>query len=459
MKKKTLINLFIFAIILISLSTLCAKRWNVWFGNPPEATYRVDEKIDRVMLTMGDEKDSRYVTWVNGESDNPCWLDYVEEGSSDTLTIKGDVTNFVSRSGRTSFYSAQMTSLRDDYDYSYRIRSESDTSEWFSFYYRDTVAFSCLFFGDIQEDEGAGFDTILPNVMKANKDVDFLLFGGDLIERPTDQYWRLTHKILDSVKKEYPILSVPGNHEYLKGVQRVLEGRFPLTFKYFEKNMNEYGENALYTFVQGDARFYFLDSNRDFWNYFQQRKWLKEQLSKSLQKWNVVVLHHPLFSVRGKFRNLMQRIFFNDVLEEYSVDVVLQGHEHVYARFSVEEEDGQMKSPLRIVSYASQKIYNMSFVGDVSKWGTGERFYQKLTFSEDTLNLKTYAMGKELYDEVSIVKNKKGRRFVDEGLHIPQRIYVPKWFRENKRAKRVKEFEDNIKEWKEENPDALLRDE
>lgn len=459
MKKSSRVKLAIALVVLVALVVLCVKRWDVWFGNPPEASFEVEEKIDRVLLTMGDETNSRYVTWVSGGSEGSCWLDYYAVGSSDTLTIEAEPQVYHSRSGKTCFYSASLENLKNGADYSYRVRAISDSTDWYSFHYQDSIDFSFLFFGDVQEDEDAGFDTLLPAAVRQNKDVQFLLFGGDLIERPTDHYWRITHRMLDSVKKNYPILSVAGNHEYLKGVERTLEERFPLTFKYFQKNMKAHGENALYTFAQGDVRFYFLDSNRDFWNFFQQRTWLKEQLEQSKQKWNVVVLHHPLHSVRGRFRNLMQRLFFDGVIEDYGVDLVLQGHEHVYARFDVETEEGQMVGPLRLVSYASQKVYNMTFVGDVCKWGTGERFYQRITLSADTLNLKTYVMGKELYDNVSIVKNSEGCKFIDEGQQIPQRIYVPEWFQKNKRAKRVKEFSDNIEEWKAEHPDALIREE
>lgn len=229
MKKSSRVKLAIALVVLVALVVLCVKRWDVWFGNPPEASFEVEEKIDRVLLTMGDETNSRYVTWVSGGSEGSCWLDYYVVGSSDTLTIEAEPQVYHSRSGKTCFYSASLGNLKNGADYSYRVRAISDSTDWYSFHYQDSNDFSFLFFGDVQEDEDAGFDTLLPAVVRQNKDVQFLLFGGDLIERPTDHYWRITHRMLDSVKKNYPILSVTGNHEYLKGVERTLEERFPLT--------------------------------------------------------------------------------------------------------------------------------------------------------------------------------------------------------------------------------------
>jgi hypothetical protein len=160
------------------------------------------------------------------------------------------------------------------------------------------------------------------------------------------------------------------------------------------------------------------------------------------------VLHHPVHSTKGFFNGLMVRLFFEDVLEDYNVDVVLQGHEHVYARTS-STTTNELKEPLYLVTYSSQKDYPMKFYGDVAKWGTADRYYQKFEVSFDSIVMNTFTSTHQLYDKVVLIKDDSGKLVMkDLGADIPQRIEVSDWFRANKREKRIKEFEESIEKWK-----------
>ena len=434
--------------VIIGVSILCILRWKAWFGNPDEPAYDIQHTPSRILLTMGNSDDSRFVTWQYDSIVQPGWLDYYENGSSDTITLETMAEKYRSRAGVSAFYSAELRSLKNNTSYSYRIRTLKDTTRFYHFSTDGNENCSFLYFGDVQDELSGGFDAILPSVMANNADADFLLFGGDLIERPMDRYWDLVFSSLDTFATCKPVLCVTGNHEYIKGVTRKLEDRFGLVFAYFKKNLNEYDDAAVYTFSKGNVRFFFLDSNKDFWKLPMQRDWLKHELGKSSEKWKIVVLHHPLISTKGRFNNLMQRFFFNDVVEDASVDLVLQGHEHVYARFTADTNGvGDIKSPLRLVSYTSEKSYLSKFEGEEAKWGTDDRYYHKVVACVDTLSLSPYNGNHELYDRVLILKRGGRRKLVDEGTHIPEKIQVPEWFRRNKRPKRVKQFEDNVRDY------------
>ena len=51
--------------------------------------------------------------------------------------------------------------------------------------------------------------------------------------------------------------------------------------------------------------------------------------------------------------NLSQRTMFNPLVEEYGVDLVLQGHEHAYARMTAHGENGEAQAPVYTVSHCS----------------------------------------------------------------------------------------------------------
>ena len=99
----------------------------------------------------------------------------------------------------------------------------------------------------------------------------------------------------------------------------------------------------------------------------------------------------------------------------------------------------------------------MDFCGEIEKWGTADRYYQLITIENDSLKLKTFTADHSFYDEVILVKNEEGKHYIDKGKTIPQKICVSDWFKNNKSKKKVEAFEKNIKEWKEEHPEALLQ--
>lgn len=443
-------------ILLIVLIVWVCSRWNVWFGNIPEPSYVIPNKVQRVLLTMGVDADSRYISWqdsARSEGDETTVVEYVDYYSlstpSDTLMVEATPTIYHSRAGVDAFYHALLNDLRRGESYMYRVRSSHDTTGWFNFEMDTTHQYSFLYMGDVQDELDGGFDSLLPSIMERNRNTSFMLFGGDLIERPMDCYWDLVFRSLDTFATRYPIVCVPGNHEYLKGLSRKLERRFTLTFPYFE--VEDESDNALYSFAKGDARFFLLDSNKDIWNLGEQRDWLKKQLAESKERWKIVVLHHPLHSIKGAANNLGVWAYFDDVIKEAGVDLVLQGHEHAYARSCVDvSESGEVTSPLYLVTYCSRKDYAMKFYGDVEKWGTDDRYYQRISVSEDSLVIQTYGAEHNLYDDVVLVKNDKGKRLIDRGKEIPEKIQVSEWFRANKSAKKIRKFEKAIEEWKSE---------
>lgn len=459
MNKSVVIKRCVLLSVMLALTIWIISRWDVWFGNPPEPPYSVLSTPSRILMTNGELPHHRTVTWQHDSILRSAFLEYgcVSPSHDDVLYVsQAKATVFESRAGKSTFYRANMTELKEGCDYKYRICSGVDTTQWFDFSMpKSDSLFSFLFFGDVQDDLNGSFDTLFYQAMQRNKDRAFVLFGGDLIERPMDKFWAEVFRSFDTLSATCPILSVPGNHEYLKGVTRQLEGRFPLVFSYYIQDtllLNQLGvkKNSLYTFSMGEAQFFFLDSNRDFYNYFAQRSWLKNELKKSDKKWKIVAMHHPVHSTKGFFNGLMVRLFFEDVLEDYDVDVVLQGHEHVYARSS--SRTSELKEPLYLVTYSSQKDYPMKFYGDVAKWGTADRYYQRFVINFDSLVMNTFTSTHELYDKIVITKDKSGKRLLkDLGKDIPQRIEVSDWFRANKREKRIKEFEESIKKWENSN--------
>ncbi len=426
-------------VALVALGILSYVRWEVWFGNPEEAPYSTTDQPQRILLTFGDENgNNRNVSWSCGEEVKPAFLELADLTDTIRIDAKGEV--FTSRAGKTAFYVARLRNLESGCAYSYRVCTDDHYSEWHHFSLSEHQETSFLYVGDVQDTIAGIANQLLKSAFKHHPDAQFLVCGGDLTERPTDAYWQETFEGLDSIGQTLPVMTITGNHDYLKGLIYKLERRFSLIHSYFLDSM--IGENQVFTLKYKDVQFFLLDSNREFFYLYTQRHWLEEQLKASTATWKIVVLHHPLYSIRSKNNNLIQRWMFDDLIREYGVDLVLQGHEHAYARMT--NHDQQLQTPITpvyTVSHLSPKNYRIEFSESFDKFGSGSRYYQQIKANAQSMTITAYdAVTHELYDSLVINKDKG---IIDYGKDIPEKIEftpVPGNKKDAKFAKRIEEY-------------------
>ena len=414
-------------LLLLAITVWVATRWNVWFSNPAELAVEPLHAPGHVLLTFGDENElSRNVSWQCDTVLQTSWLELACDG--DTARIDADGEVFESRKGKAAYYVARLRQLKPDSRYSYCVVTGGKRSPWHSFntYPEQRDHFSFMFVGDVQDTIGGIANRLLLEAWAHHPEVEFLVCGGDMTERPANQYWAETFRDLDSIGQSMPVLNITGNHDYFKGVLRHLERRFPLVFSYFLDSKVD--DNMVYTLNYGDVQFFVLDSNREFFHLWTQRQWLKEQLERSSAKWKILVLHHPLYSIKGR-NNLVQRWMFDDLVRQYRVDLVLQGHEHAYARMiGGVYKNGAPAVPVYTVSHCSPKNYRIRFDDRFDKFGISSRYYQTVSLMGDTMAMATYdANTHQLYDSLLIHNNtNKVHTVIDLGKDIPENMnFIP----------------------------------
>ena len=443
-RPKKLKRLFLL-LLTIALATWVATRWNVWFGNPEELATEPLMAPGHVLLTFGNEDEmSRNVSWQCDTVLHPSHLELVciEGGDTTQIEVQGEI--FESRKGKAAYYVARLRQLKPAMHYCYRAVTGDNASPWYEFqtYETNRDKFSFIFVGDVQDTICGIANSLLREALVHHPDVEFLVCGGDLTERPANQYWAETFRTLDSIGQSLPILNVTGNHDYLKGVIQRLEYRFPLVFSYFLDSKVD--DNMVYTLNYGDAQIFVLDSNREFFYLWTQRQWLEERLSQSKAKWKILVLHHPLHSLKGN--NAIQQWMFDDLVSQYSVDLVLQGHEHAYARMTSHDEAGTAIPPVYTVSHCSPKNYRINFEEEFDRFGISSRYYQTVTVNGDTLTMATYdANTHALYDSLLIIDSET-RHVVDLGKDIPENLDFtpdPTNKKDQKFAKRIREYKES----------------
>ena len=435
-------------LVLAALTTWVVKRWNVWFGNPQEEPYTAQSCPDRVLLTFGDEREnSRNVSWQCDSVVRNSYVELICLADSDTIRIEAQGEMFQSRCGRAVYYVARLRNLRPDCQYTYRAVTDTMCSPWYSFqtYPIGRHRFSFLYVGDVQDTLMGQANRFLREALVRHPKTEFLVCGGDLTERPAEQHWAETFRDVDSVAQAMPLLVVTGNHDYLKGLIRRLERRFTLVFSYFLDS--EVGRNQVYSMRYGSAEFFLLDSNRELPYLLTQRRWLEKRLRESQAHWKILVLHHPLYSLKGK-NNLVQRWVFDGLIRKYGVDLVLQGHEHAYARMTNIDSKLILKTtPVYTVSHCSPKNYRIQFDKRFDKFGISSRYYQTVEVKEDTLVLAAYEVyGHQLYDSLLIVKHRVGEKALvkDLGQDIPEHLEYtpnPQKKKDLKFARRIKAYQ------------------
>lgn len=396
------------AIVLVAL--WINRRWKAWFYNPPEAPYILQDSPDRILLTFGNSGEmSRFVSWACGsEVDTEAKL--LLSDVSDTTSVHAIGEVFESRSGRGAYYRAEMTNLKPSHEYFYCVESYGKRSSWYRFKTSDPKSsqFSFMYIGDVQDSIGGITSQLIHNAIIKNPEIEFIAFGGDLILRPTDRHWAEFFKSMDTLCTTIPIVNVPGNHEYLKYLKRKCERRFSLVFPYFIKGINQRQDNNhLFSFSCHNTDFFLLDSSRGFGYLYRQRRWLEHQLEESRSSHHVVIVHHPIYSAKHCNNNLEVRLMFNDIIQKHNVDLVLQGHEHVYTRCTSEgnlKEGSICKTkPLYLISHCSPKNYNIKSGGRFSPVFCGSRYFHIIQTSNDDMTVRTYdAMDCNLLDSVVI---------------------------------------------------------
>ena len=124
----------------------------------------------------------------------------------------------------------------------------------------------------------------------------------------------------------------PGNHDYIAA------GAAPY-YAYFGFRAGS-PSTGYYSYTLGSWHVVVLNNYVDIGADSLQLLWLASELSQVMAPCTLAYWHEPLFSSAQNGPNPSMRELWR-VLYRYGVDVVLNGHDHVYERFGPQNPDGQ----------------------------------------------------------------------------------------------------------------------
>jgi hypothetical protein len=127
---------------------------------------------------------------------------------------------------------------------------------------------------------------------------------------------------------------VPGNHEY-ENAQKSADPYFD----YFGGLAGTRGQ-GYYAFTSGVWRVIALNSEIPFGPGSPQLSWLRTELQTNRTTCTLAYWHRPLFTSGPDGPSPDTRVLWTTLIE-FNVDVVLNGHEHLYERFAPQDADGR----------------------------------------------------------------------------------------------------------------------
>jgi predicted phosphodiesterase len=151
--------------------------------------------------------------------------------------------------------------------------------------------------------------------MVATFEPSFVVTAGDNIYTKKKGYKKL-------VGDYYPqrIVPVPGNHDYLEGIEKydAYFGTTPTTRTYVHQ-------------AESGVDFFLIDTDPGLNSYTvrsEQMEWLKAATYASSAIYKIVVMHHPPFS-SGKHGSTRK---YQWDFASLGIDMVISGHDHTYER-------------------------------------------------------------------------------------------------------------------------------
>lgn len=318
------------------------------FSNTDEVKISTQEKEDfvtadniySVLLSFYDTDTNSYsLTWhtknltssmvilSSGDSEVTEVTPYCDEGN-------GDYVN------RAVFYNLDYSEK-----YTYKIVDENADmlfSASFSTDEKNPEEFTFMHISDTQDEKHNGkiWAKLMENAYSHSENVDLILHTGDMVQYGGDE--ELWQKMLGNVSDyvtTVPVMLTSGNHSYWSDYTN---GYDSIEYNHTTINIPQQNSNngIYYSFDVGNVHFTVLSSGDSESKGVgsKQRKWLESDLKSTDKKWKIVAIHNPLYSPgkygsskdRNKIARSMQKTL-GKIFNDYSVDLVLEGHDHAFA--------------------------------------------------------------------------------------------------------------------------------
>lgn len=296
------------------------------------------------------------------------------EGTSSLYNTNNDGTYRVHR--------VQLTELKPDTVYVYRVGDDEGNMSAQGEFRTSPVSgdgVKFLFLGDSQASNQAGFDDWGKSLNKAVEnmpDAELLIHAGDMVDHGHEQeQWNMWFGAAQELFLKYTLQTVVGNHE-VTGTNG--NGDYLAHF-YNPQNGADVAKGSSYSFDMKNVHFVMMNTEMSEEAFQEQAKWLEKDLAATKKKWKVIIFHQgPYGSI---YANTNVQNYWVPVFDKYEVDLVMNGHDHIYLR-TFPMKGGE------IVKEGEGTRYVVGGSTGPKFYALTERPWQELVYDED-INLYT----------------------------------------------------------------------
>ncbi|MEM6649229.1 MAG: metallophosphoesterase, partial [Pseudomonadota bacterium] len=163
-----------------------------------------------------------------------------------------------------------------------------------------------------------------------------------------------------------------------------------------------------------------------------QADWLDRELANSTARWQILSMHHPIFTSGRDRDSADRREALLPIIKKYNIDLVLQGHDHTYARgatgqtperLGVSDEVGQLDT-MFVNSVSGPKQYTFKETGwdeyaedgvELIRKAENTPFFQIIEIDGNNLSYEARTATGQLYDRFEMTKTESGAKEVTRG--------------------------------------------
>lgn len=244
-----------------------------------------------------------------------------------------------------------VTGLKENTTYYYQVMKQGEWDDVETYQTKSFSDFSFLYVGDPQigaggneEKESTTWNNVLNNAVN-NHDVSFMVSAGDQINATGgDSEKQYSGYLGATALSSLPVATTIGNHDSKD-----------TNYSYHFNNPNnqddatsEYNDGRTlagtdYYYTYGNVLFIVLDTNN--YNCATHENVIKKAISENPDAtWRVVTFHQDIYGTAQNHSDsdgMILRTQITPLMDQYDIDVVLQGHDHSYSRTYQLSGDGE----------------------------------------------------------------------------------------------------------------------
>ncbi len=393
-----------------------------------------------VAMSVGSDENDRNFTWYFNSS-TVGYLDIaVRNGDSFPSEYETYESAVAYNAVRECYYhKVSVYRLDPDIQYVYRLRNDGVTSKNYYFQTDSVDKFNFVFAGDPQigasgssGNDGTAWGNTLNTIKSMFPETSLLVLAGDQVELCNDED-AYDYFFAPSALQSFAMARSVGNHEsWYK-----FSDKYPQNYSIHNEHFNDpntlFDGKTLGSTVAGSDYWYsynnvlFMHINSNNRETAEHKAFMEAAIAANPNAtWRVVVMHYAIYGAHYYYADIIndKRVAFAPIFDELGVDVVLNGHEHIYAR-SYMIEDGTtpniVDSSVKSVTDPEGVLYITASTSTGSKYYTllddseiphiAAKAKNLITFTnvevdEDSFSITTYNVSdKSVVDSFEIVKS------------------------------------------------------